>query len=35
MKTKSPDYRRALEHGFASAQFVQANGAELMDCGSG
>ena len=35
MKEKNPDYRKALEHGFASAQFVQANGAELLDCGPG
>ncbi|MES2071230.1 MAG: PaaI family thioesterase [Pseudomonadota bacterium] len=35
MNAKNPDYRKALEHGFASAQFVQANGAELADCGPG
>jgi uncharacterized protein (TIGR00369 family) len=35
MQAKNPDYRKALEHGFASAQFVLANGAELLDCGPG
>jgi uncharacterized protein (TIGR00369 family) len=35
MQIKNPDYRKALEHGFATAQFVQANGAELQDCGPG
>jgi uncharacterized protein (TIGR00369 family) len=35
MQPKNPDYRKAIEHGFSAAAFVNDIGIKLIDCGPG
>jgi uncharacterized protein (TIGR00369 family) len=35
MQSKNPDYRKAIEQGFAGAAFVNDIGIRLVDCGPG